>query len=170
MVSSQHTREHFETVALEAHARGRLDMQALHAGNRVVAMQCNYVGQDAAYAFKCAYDEAYAQYSPGVLLELENMRVAREQVSVPWMDSCAVPNHPTMDRIWSARRRVEARIVSNGRWASDLSIHLFPRLRNLKRAADSRIRGLQPWTRSRRIIESIMVTVSATLLLMTAID
>ena len=121
-------------------------------------------------AFKCACDEAYAQHPPGVLLELENTRVTRAEMSVPWMDSCAAPNHPTMDRIWSARRRVEARIVSNGRWASDLSIRLLPRLRNLKRAADSRARGLQPWTRPRRIIESIVVTLSATLLLMTAID
>ncbi len=133
-------------------------------------MQCNYVGHDAAYAFKSAYDEAYARYSPGVLLELENMRVTREEVSVPWMDSCAVPNHPTLDRIWSARRRVEARVVSNGRWARDLSIRLFPHLRHLKRVAHSWFPGLHPRKRSRRIIESIVVTLSATLLLMTAID
>jgi len=170
MSSSLRTRRHFEIVAREAHARGRLDMQALHLDDRVIAMQCNYVGADAAYAFKCAYDEAYAQYSPGVLLELENTRITREEMSTPWMDSCAVPNHPTMDRIWSARRKIEARVVSNGRWANDWSVRLFPRLRNLKRATLLAAVELQASKRARRILESIAVALSATVLLTAAID
>lgn len=179
MASKSHTRQHFETVAMAAHQRGRLDMQSLRLGDRVIAMQCNYIGSDSAYAFKCAYDETYAAYSPGVLLELENIRVARDEMGVPWMDSCAVPNHPTMDRLWSARRTVAAHVVSNGRWVNDASIRVWPRLRGLKQSARratvvarNALAPLRLVTRSRwrRVVESVVVGLSATALMALAVD
>jgi CelD/BcsL family acetyltransferase involved in cellulose biosynthesis len=179
MASNPHTRRHFETVALAAHERGRLDMQALRLGNRLIAMQCNYIGADAAYAFKSAYDEAYSAYSPGVLLELENIRVARDEMGVPWMDSCAVPNHQMLERLWSGRRAVAARVVSNGHWVNDASIRIWPHLRGFKRSvrhvpgvARGALEPLRKFTRGRwqRVIESVVVGLSATALMTLALD
>lgn len=127
------TRAFFERIARDAHAAGRLVLLALRLDGRPVAMKCNFVGAAASYAFKIAFDEAFAAYSPGVLLELENMRLLRELTDAPWMDSCAQPDHPMIDHLWRDRRRIESRFVGDGRRLSELAVALYPRLRALKR-------------------------------------
>ena len=51
---------------------------------RAIAMKCNLRAGDGAVAFKIAYDEAYARFSPGVLLEIEQIeRLHRTCVPAP---------------------------------------------------------------------------------------
>jgi len=108
-------------------------MLSLRLNGIAIAMKCNFIGPTAAYAFKIAFDEKYAAYSPGVLLEMENMRCLREEQSIPWMDSCAIPNHSMINHLWPSRRAIETRLVSNGHWASNLALLLFPLLQTSKR-------------------------------------
>ena len=72
------SRSFFSSIAREAARRGRLMMLGLHVGERPVALKCNFLAGQGSFAFKIAYDEAYARYSPGVLLELENIRRLHE--------------------------------------------------------------------------------------------
>jgi hypothetical protein len=55
--------------------------------------------------FKTAYDESYARFSPGLLLQIENLDML-ERPGLDWMDSCAAENHPMIDNLWTERRDI----------------------------------------------------------------
>ena len=42
----------------------------------------------------------YARFSPGVLIQLENLKIL-DRGDVAWMDSCAVQDHPMIDSLWT---------------------------------------------------------------------
>lgn len=114
MASSPQAQRYFREMALAAQARGALHMLGLFLGDVPVALQCNLLAGTAGFAFKVAFDEAYATYSPGVLLEVEAIRDLWVREGFEWMDSCASPRSPLMGRLWSGTRPIERRIVATG--------------------------------------------------------
>jgi hypothetical protein len=56
-----------------------------------------------AISFKIAYDEEFARYSPGVLLQMEYLE---RGLALDWVDSCATPGHPMFDTLWLERRPI----------------------------------------------------------------
>ncbi len=98
----------FHHVAAEAHRRGRLVMSALRLEGRAVAMNCLLRSGDGLYAFRTAYSEAFARYSPGTLLSLHDTRRAHEAPLVRWIDSCADPGSQTVNQLWKKRRPLVA--------------------------------------------------------------
>jgi hypothetical protein len=123
----------FHSLACEAHRRGRLQMLALLLDDRPIALKCNLLAGEGGYAFKIAFDEAFARYSPGVLLELFAIHKLHEQPGLAWMDSCAVPRHPMIDRLWLDRRTIQTLLISTGRPPGDCIVSLLPALRWVKR-------------------------------------
>ena len=90
-------------------ARGRALLLALRVDGREIAMKCNLLAADGrgSFAFKIAHDEGFARYSPGVLLEVDNIQRVHEPArGIAWMDSCADPQHPMIDHLWRERRRI----------------------------------------------------------------
>ena len=90
-------------------ARGRALLLALRLEGREIAMKCNLLASDGrgSFAFKIAHDEDFARYSPGVLLEVDNIQRLHEPArGIAWMDSCADPDHPMIDHLWRERRRI----------------------------------------------------------------
>ena len=68
-----------------------------------------------AFSYKIAFDERFARFSPGILIEIDNLRAALADTSLDWSDSCAAPNHPMIDGIWAERRRiVQYRVALEG--------------------------------------------------------
>lgn len=123
-------RRFFETAARAAHARGRLMMLALHLDGVPIAAKCNFLTADGrgSFAFKIAFDESLAKLSPGVLLELENVRALHGHPTLRWMDSCAAADHPMIDHLWSERRSIETLVVSTGKRRGDLIASALPLL------------------------------------------
>ncbi|HJQ69211.1 MAG TPA: GNAT family N-acetyltransferase [Blastocatellia bacterium] len=117
----------------EAFDRGRLMMLAIKLDGRFVALKCNLMAGRGSFAFKIAYDEEYALFCPGVLLELENIRLLHGRAEIEWMDSCAEPNHFMMNRVWTERREIIDLAVSAGTKAGNLAISSFPLLRWISR-------------------------------------
>ena len=68
-------------------------------------MLVNFLTPPHAFSFKTAYDERFARYSPGVLLQRENLSIASRE-GIAWADSCAAPDHPMIDRIWREKREI----------------------------------------------------------------
>jgi hypothetical protein len=68
-------------------------------------MLINLLAPPGAFLFKTAYDEDYARFSPGVLLQIENLDLL-ERDGVAWVDSCAAENHPMIDALWTERRPI----------------------------------------------------------------
>jgi hypothetical protein len=133
MACDEADRAYFHRVAAEAFRRDRLLMFALHHDGRPIAYRCSFRAGDGAFAFKMAYDEAYAPYSPGLLLERENRRRLEALPAVRWMDSCTAANNVMINRIYPQRRAVQPVVVSTGKRPGDLVVSLLPLLRWLKR-------------------------------------
>ena len=132
LASTGANREWFERIALEAGRRGRLLIHGLYLNGRALALSCKIRAGDGAYAFKIAYDEDYEQYSPGLLLELEQIVRMHGSPRIGWLDSCAVPEHFMANRLWLDRRALETVTVAAG-GAGALLVLLLPFLRWARR-------------------------------------
>jgi CelD/BcsL family acetyltransferase involved in cellulose biosynthesis len=105
-VACEAASERFLRQALaDAHAEGRLQIRSLDLDERPIAMLINLLAPPGSFSFKTAYDEEYARFSPGVLLQIENLDMLERQ-GIDWMDSCAAENHPMIDTLWTERREV----------------------------------------------------------------
>jgi len=122
-------RSFFMQMTREAHRRGRLMMLAMHLDGRPVAMKCNLLAGEGSFSFKIAFDEAFARFSPGVLLEVENIRRLHFGGSQRWMDSCAVSNHSMANRLWIDRRTIQTYAIATGRALGDFFVGAMPLVR-----------------------------------------
>lgn len=129
----------FRAATSAAHRAGELQMFRLRLGEKTIAAAVNFASAGAIYAFKIAYDETYARYSPGVMLEIEMMKALEGGPSLCFIDSCARAEHPMIDRLWRARRTISALNVSR-RGAVERA--LFKLLTGLERASE-RTRAVQ---------------------------
>jgi len=136
-------RSYFAAIAKAAFETDRLMMLALRLDGKPVAMKCNFISMPGSFAFKIAFDESYAEYSPGFLLEIENVRWFHAQRRFEWMDSCAAPDHPMIDRLWFDRIKMQSLLVSTGRTGAFL-IKALPVIRSVNR----KFRALVSYRRS----------------------
>jgi Acetyltransferase (GNAT) domain len=128
---SEEGRSFFTKAALQAAQRGKAMMLALELNGEPIAMKCNFLAQSGGYTFKMAYDERYARYSPGMLLELENIREFHRRESLRWMDSCAEANHPLMNRVWLDRQSIAKVLTATGRPTSRILLSSLPILKRV---------------------------------------
>lgn len=83
---------------------GKCRIDWIAVDGRPIAMAIVLRSADRAYYWKTAYDERYARYSPGVQL---TRALAERQLADPAVqitDSCAIANHPMIDRLWPSRQ------------------------------------------------------------------
>jgi Acetyltransferase (GNAT) domain len=106
LANDQNSRTFLFEIVEGAAAAGRLDFQRLCLNGKPIAMLINFRTPPGSWSFKIAYDEAFARFSPGVMIELENLRLVLSDSEVDWMDSCAVADHPMIDRLWAERRDI----------------------------------------------------------------
>ena len=104
LACNQAEKNYSETLIRGAADRNQLLFHRLELDGRPLAMKLSFRRDMFAFSFKIAYDEAFAKYSPGVLLELANMRCALDELKLKWYDSCAVQNHPMIGHLWRERR------------------------------------------------------------------
>lgn len=105
LASHQATISLFREALSGAAARGRLERLTLWLDDQPIAMLASFITPPGAYSFKTAFDERYSRYSPGVLLQRENLEVLGRG-DVAWTDSCAAADHPMIDHIWRESRAV----------------------------------------------------------------
>jgi len=92
--------------ALEgAAARGRLERLMLTLDGTPIAMLATFLTAPGSFSYKTAFDEALARFSPGVLLQRENLALL-DADGIDWCDSCAAADHPMIDHLWRERRAV----------------------------------------------------------------
>ncbi|MEZ6055446.1 MAG: GNAT family N-acetyltransferase [Planctomycetaceae bacterium] len=125
---------YFREVLTVACENQRLQMMAIHLNGEPIAMKVNLLAAPGSFAFKIAYDERHAKFSPGVHLEIENMRSFHESTSLQWMDSCAAPRHPMINRLWTERRLIQHVRVSTGNIRGNLTIGTRSLLRSIRRS------------------------------------
>lgn len=95
----------FRQTVAGAQAADRLDFLRLDLGDRPIAMLVNFRAAPGGFSFKTCFDEDFARFSPGVLIQLENLAFL-DRPDTRWMDSCAAENHPMIDSLWTGRRSI----------------------------------------------------------------
>jgi hypothetical protein len=120
-------------MAAGAARKGKLQMLALRLDGRPVAMKMNLVGGEGAFAFKITFDEGFSRFSPGVLLELDNVERAHQLPALRWMDSCAAPNRFMINHLWPDRREMQTVFFSTGSRRGALTVAMIPLLHFLRR-------------------------------------
>jgi CelD/BcsL family acetyltransferase involved in cellulose biosynthesis len=93
-----------ETLARFA-ARGALEIHTLALKDELIAAAAVLRAGNRAFYWKTAYDERFAAYSPGVQATLDLSRRLERDPGLTLVDSCAVADHPMIDRAW--RDRIE---------------------------------------------------------------
>jgi len=94
----------FFRSATEGLAReGKCRIASLTLDERPLAMGVVLESVDRAFFWKIAYDEAFRSRAPGIGLvyELTAALAARDDIALT--DSCAIANHPMIDRFWPDR-------------------------------------------------------------------
>ncbi len=124
----------FADALLATFADGSLRFHRLMHGGKTIAMIVNFVENGAGYSFKIAYDETYARYSPGVMLEMEMMKALECEPALSFIDSCAKKDHPMINSLWRERRVIAALNISRRDAPSKL---LFRILTDLEKAGDA---------------------------------
>ena len=105
LASHQTTLQLFREALTGAARHGRLERLTLTLDDQPIAMLVNFITAPGAYSYKTAFDERYARYSPGVLVQRENLALLG-RADIAWCDSCAAADHPMIDHIWRERRAV----------------------------------------------------------------
>jgi CelD/BcsL family acetyltransferase involved in cellulose biosynthesis len=115
----------FRQAAAGLHAAGALRLHWLKGRDRAIASKCNFVAGEGSYAFKIGFVEEYARFSPGVQLEVDNIRRFHAEPELAWMDSCADPDHPMIDHLWKDRRSIHSWWIPLNRWGAT-SMAFYP--------------------------------------------
>ncbi|OYZ19261.1 MAG: hypothetical protein B7Y31_15060 [Novosphingobium sp. 16-62-11] len=105
MICAPETEALFRTSLEHAAALGKLERLTLALDDKPIAMLANFLTAPGSFSFKTAFDEAYSRFSPGVLLQRENLALL-SRPDIQWCDSCAAPDHPMIDSLWTERRPI----------------------------------------------------------------
>ena len=134
-VASVADRAFLAEMAAGAAREGKLQMLALRLDGRPLALKLNLFAGEGAFAFKIAFDETYARFSPGVLLELDNVEHAHRLPALRWMDSCAAPNRFMINHLWPDRREMQTVFFATGTRRGALAVALVPLVHFARRLA-----------------------------------
>ena len=105
LACSAGTESFFRQCVAGARAAGRLQFLRLDLADRPLAMLVNFLTPPGSFSFKTAFDEEFARFSPGVLLQIDNLAIL-ERPGIAWMDSCAAEQHPMIESLWGERRAI----------------------------------------------------------------
>jgi len=113
LACSRGGRRFFASAAASAFQQNRLLMLGLDFNGQPIARRCAFRAGQGAFAFKTAYDERFAAYSPGAILEQDSIRQLRSLPGGSWMDSCAAPDNPLINRMANARIAMQSVVVGH---------------------------------------------------------
>ena len=129
LANQNDTRMMFEQSVTVAYHSGQLHLIAMRLDDRAIAMLVSFISPPGGFSFKTAFDENFAHFSPGVLLQIDNFDVLSKN-NIEWIDSCAAHDHPMINSLWTARRKI-------GRVSIALNGGLRPHLFNILRFVES---------------------------------
>jgi CelD/BcsL family acetyltransferase involved in cellulose biosynthesis len=95
--------------------RGKLQLLSLEAGGTSYAMLCSLIGSTTMFQFKIAFDESWAQFSPGIQIEADAVeRMGSAFTDVRLIDSCADPANAMANRFFPDRIQLQTVAIPGG--------------------------------------------------------
>ena len=119
-------RAYVQEVARNGFARGQALLHGLFLDGQPVAMLFSFRAGVGIFAFKIAYDETFAKYSPGVQVMLGVLAHLHHDSRFAWIDSCAESDHSMVNRLLQDRRTINKVLLSTGRLAGNLTLWAYP--------------------------------------------
>jgi hypothetical protein len=101
------------------------------------------------FYFKVAYDEAFAEFSPGIRLEVESFHLFHERAQSEWVDSCSDPNNETMNRLLPERRALVTLVLVKPGLRGPLTAAALRAGQSLRERAMARSQGASAANRNR---------------------
>ncbi len=142
LASQTEDAEYFRELTRTAFASRRATLLSLELDGNPIAMRHMLIAGDGSFVFKIAYDEAYSKYSPGLLLELDHLRMFHSSARTEWIDSGASARNALFDLVSNERRIIRRALISNGSRRGDFCISALPLLRWLRHKFGSSSRSL----------------------------
>jgi CelD/BcsL family acetyltransferase involved in cellulose biosynthesis len=123
-------------------------IHSLALNGEAIASMIVFVSSGEAWTWKTAYNEDYARYSPGKLLVDRLTEWHLDDPNINRTDSCAVPDHPVMSRMWTERQKMGTMVIgldpSRDRDVRQVAtqLHIYRNTRNIARLLRDKIRGM----------------------------
>lgn len=133
------------------HRMSEQDMCRIHSltlDGRTIASLVVFVEAGVAYTWKTAYDETLSAFSPGALLMMAVTGHHLDDPNIMMTDSCAVPDHPLVGKMWSERKPMGTFVVGLTPDADRVTrqaasqLHLYRETRKLAVRLRDRVRSL----------------------------
>ncbi|MDX7952044.1 GNAT family N-acetyltransferase [Lichenihabitans sp. Uapishka_5] len=139
------------TMAAALTAEERCHVHSLTLDGRPIAMGVVLRAGPNAFFWKTSFDEAWARFSPGAHLTVAIGEAQARDPDVAMTDSCAVPGHSMIDRLWPERMTVVDGVLAltptrRPSWSTGLLITA----ERLRRMARLRAKRVSAALRSRR--------------------
>lgn len=134
-----------------AYGLAELDMCRVHTlalDGKIIACLVVFIENGCAYTWKTAFDEEYSAWSPGTLLMIEVTKNHLDDPNIMATDSCAIPDHPVMNRLWTERRRMGTLVLAltpdadRAARQAAAQLNLYVETRNMARVVRNRLRAL----------------------------
>ena len=106
-------------------------MAALLLDGAPIAQNCYFRAGRGSFHFKPAFDEQYAEFSPGFHMECETIRHLHTRPDIEWMDSCTSPDNEMYNRLFPDRRIIQSLLIPVGA-AGRLAVAALPLLKLIK--------------------------------------
>jgi CelD/BcsL family acetyltransferase involved in cellulose biosynthesis len=84
----------------------KCSIHSLELDGEPIAMGVVLTSGNQAFLWKIAYDERYAAFSPGVQFIVDFMHAQTADCTLVRTDSCAIADHPMIDRLWPDRLEI----------------------------------------------------------------
>lgn len=111
MASNPGATAFFREACAALRRRGRLELLALMADGRPIAMKCNFATTGRVFGFKQAFDESMSRYSPGKLLDIDTMRSFHDHADADMLDTIASATNTSINGMWPDRLELATVLV-----------------------------------------------------------
>ena len=126
----------FTEITRAADEQRRLLFVEISVGDRPVAMAANFTLGRTMFAFKIAYDPAFASCSPGILAEVETVRAFHAESDLEAADG-GTDGASYLDKYWLRRQEMQDVYTSTGGYAAELHLRATAGLTRAKRAVNA---------------------------------
>jgi CelD/BcsL family acetyltransferase involved in cellulose biosynthesis len=131
LACSEANRRFATEIFTAAFRRGRLQIVGLDLDGRPLARCSSILAGAGGYAFKTAYDETFARFAPGIIVEVDRIRALHDMPDVQWMDSFTDAGNVVLNRLWNQRVRIQGVVFATGA-PGKLALATLPLLRRAK--------------------------------------
>ena len=104
---------------------GKAKFVSMRLDGRAIAMLSDIESHGLLAAYKTAFDDQFAAFSPGTLLELKNIEFMHES-DLEIADSCTDPENNLLNRIWGQRLPFQNLVIGLRRGLPNLAVRSMP--------------------------------------------